>query len=86
MAMDHETTHSDASETDNGQDTSTVGSGAINLSGVRPASVPTTENTTNSRSLAKTSSSLSGTINSARINGDNIDSSDRQVSVYFEQN
>ena len=80
MAMDHETNHSDVSESDNGQDSSTGGNGAINLSAVRPASAPTTESPTNSRSPTKTSSSLSGI---ARVNGDNIDSSDQQVSVSY---
>ena len=82
MAMDHETNHSDVSESDNGQDSSTGGNGAINLSAVRPASAPTTESPTNSRSPAKTSSSLSGI---ARVNGDNIDS-DQQVSTNFKWN
>ena len=80
MAMDHETNHSDVSESDNGQDSTTGGAGAINLSAVRPASAPTTESPTNSRSPTKTSSSLSMMANSARINGDNVDSSDQQVS------
>lgn len=82
MAMDHETNHSDVSESDNGQDSSTGGGGAINLSAVRPASAPTTDSPTTSRCPTKTSSSLSGMANSARINGDNVDSSDQQVSAH----
>ena len=81
MAMDHETNHSDVSESDNGQDSTTGGAGAINLT--RPASAPTTESPTNSRIPTKTSSSISIMANSARINGDNVDSSDQQVSTHY---
>ena len=81
MAMDHETTHSDVSESENGQDSSTGGGVAINLTAVRPASAPTTDIQNNSRVLTKTTSSLSGMAASARINGDNMDSSDQQVST-----
>ena len=80
--MDHDTNHSDVSESDNGQDCSTGGTGAINLSAVRPASAPTSENAPNSRNTSKTSSSsLTCTTSSSRVNGDNTDSSDRQVST-----
>merc|ERR1719361_2287091 len=48
IAMDHDTNHSDVSESDNGPDCSTGGTGAINLSAVRPASAPTSENAPNS--------------------------------------
>ena len=84
--MDHDTNHSDVSESDNGQDCSTGGTGAINLSAVRPASAPTSENAPNSRSNTKTSSSLTCTTASSRVNGDNTDSSDRQVSTSICQN
>ena len=84
--MDHDTNHSDVSESDNGQDCSTGGTGAINLSAVRPASAPTSENAPNSRNTSKTSSSLTCTTSSSRVNGDNTDSSDRQVSTTLCQN
>ena len=84
--MDHDTNHSDVSESDNGQDCSTGGTGAINLSAVRPASAPTSENAPNSRNTSKTSSSLTCTTSSSRVNGDNTDSSDRQVSAILCQN
>ena len=84
--MDHDTNHSDVSESDNGQDCSTGGTGAINLSAVRPASAPTSENAPNSRNTTKTSSSLTCTTSSSRVNGDNTDSSDRQVSAILCQN
>ena len=83
--MDHDTNHSDVSESDNGQDCSTGGTGAINLSAVRPASAPTSENAPNPRSNTKTSSSLTCTTASSRVNGDNTDSSDRQVSTSLSQ-
>ena len=86
IAMDHDTNHSDVSESDNGQDCSTGGTGAINLSAVRPASAPTSENAPNSRNTSKTSSSLTCTTSSSRVNGDNTDSSDRQVSTTLCQN
>ena len=84
--MDHDTNHSDVSESDNGQDCSTGGTGAINLSAVRPASAPTSENAPSSRNTSKTSSTLTCTTSSSRLNGDNTDSSDRQVSAILCQN